>query len=165
MDSILPSTGNQLWWRRVSGNQKLARGRDRELPLKTQPTATLLQIRLDDSKWLCLRRDALVGNRSSRRKKVASLARTRMELLISGYPPTIPSQSGGGGRYWTDGAQPNIHIRRFTGEMLSDLESLLIHRIKPPGNIQCLQGRTRRPGMTVKCEGDWPQSKLVFRDV
>src|SRR2546430_2448202 len=40
--------------------------------------------------------------------------------------------------------QPNIDIRRFTGQMLSDIESLLIHRIKPPGNIQCLRGRTRR---------------------
>jgi len=61
--------------------------------------------------------------------------------------------------------QPNIDIRRFTGQMLSDIESLLIHRIKPPGNIQCLRGRTRRPGMTVQCEGDWPRNKSVFRDV
>src|SRR5438552_13789254 len=53
---------------------------------------------------------------------------------------------------------------RLSSELLSDVESLLIHRVRPWGNIACLTSRISRPGMRVRCTGDWPLSKKTFLD-
>jgi len=57
-------------------------------------------------------------------------------------------------------------IGRFTWQMLADIESLLIYRLKPIGNIQNTRSRPiSRPGMTVSCEGVWPHRRTEFRDI
>ena len=53
---------------------------------------------------------------------------------------------------------------RLTRELLADIESLLISRIKPPGNVQSTRSRIARPGLLVRCLGDWPHKKARFRD-
>src|SRR2546428_821392 len=42
---------------------------------------------------------------------------------------------------------------RFTGQLLADIESLIIKREKPWGNIQSTRTRIARPGMRVRCTG------------
>jgi hypothetical protein len=54
--------------------------------------------------------------------------------------------------------------RRLSVELLADIESLLIARVRPPGNRQCLQSRITRPGMRVRCAGAWPSPVRVFVD-
>jgi hypothetical protein len=49
-----------------------------------------------------------------------------------------------------------IGDQRLTSQLLSDVESLLINREKPWGNIQSRCARISRPGMQVKCSGKWP---------
>jgi hypothetical protein len=53
---------------------------------------------------------------------------------------------------------------RFSRQLLADVESLLIYRLQPWGNIQCQTSRISRPGLTLKCLGDWPSKRAVFRD-
>jgi hypothetical protein len=53
---------------------------------------------------------------------------------------------------------------RFSRELLADVESLLIYRLQPWGNIQCQTSRISRPGLTLKCLGDWPSKRAGFRD-
>lgn len=53
---------------------------------------------------------------------------------------------------------------RRTSQLLSDVESLLITRLKPYGNIQARHSRISRPGMRVNCLGNWPFSRWRFRD-
>jgi hypothetical protein len=53
---------------------------------------------------------------------------------------------------------------RFSGELLADIESLLICRVEPWGNIQCRNSRICRPGLTVQCIGEWPHPKRLFHD-
>jgi len=53
---------------------------------------------------------------------------------------------------------------RLTRELLADIESLLINRVQPWGNIQCVNTRIERPGLRVKCGGDWPLPRRNFRD-
>ncbi len=53
---------------------------------------------------------------------------------------------------------------RLTRELLADIESLLIHQVKPWGNIQSVSSRIQRPGLVVRCSGSWPLSQRVFRD-
>jgi hypothetical protein len=54
---------------------------------------------------------------------------------------------------------------RRTSALLSDVESLLINRLRPVGNIMCTQRRgICRPGLHVVCEGDWPHRRAGFRD-
>ena len=53
---------------------------------------------------------------------------------------------------------------RLTKELLSDVESLLIARLQPWGNIQCLGTRICRPGMVVQCRGNWPGPQRKFVD-
>lgn len=55
--------------------------------------------------------------------------------------------------------------RRFSSALLSDVESLLIHRLRPPLNKQCISSRTSRPGMIVTCGGEWPHARTRFRDL
>ncbi len=55
--------------------------------------------------------------------------------------------------------------RRLTRELINDVESLLIHRIKPQLNTSSKDSRGySRPGMAVRCEGCWPLPQRIFRD-
>lgn len=54
--------------------------------------------------------------------------------------------------------------RNFRSEKLADVESLLIHRVKPVANQACRVTRIRRPGLTVECVGSWPLSRQCFHD-
>jgi hypothetical protein len=47
---------------------------------------------------------------------------------------------------------------RFTEQMLEDVESLLLYRIKPSGNVRNTLSRSiGRPGMRLRCLGqEWP---------
>jgi hypothetical protein len=53
---------------------------------------------------------------------------------------------------------------RLTHQLLTDAESLLIQQVQPWGNIQSRSSRTSRPGMTLRCRGDWPLRRRTFRD-
>jgi hypothetical protein len=57
--------------------------------------------------------------------------------------------------------------QNITRQLILDVESLLIHRIKPWGNIQSRQSRCiSRPGLLVICTGNaWPLAERTFRDV
>lgn len=56
--------------------------------------------------------------------------------------------------------------QNITKQLILDVESLLIHEIKPWGNIQSHEGRgISRPGLVVHCDGKaWPLSRRTFRD-
>jgi hypothetical protein len=62
------------------------------------------------------------------------------------------------GRPWPDEG------RRLTSELLADVESLLILRLRPFGNVACTRSRISRPGLSVVCAGDWPLARRQFRD-
>ena len=49
--------------------------------------------------------------------------------------------------------------------ILRSVESLLIYRLRPPGNIGGTGSRALRPGLREKCVGDWPLKRCGFRDV
>lgn len=54
---------------------------------------------------------------------------------------------------------------RFTQQLLSDIESLLIQQLQPWANTQCTKSRGySRPGMVVFCQGAWPLRRKTFRD-
>jgi len=53
---------------------------------------------------------------------------------------------------------------RLTIELLADIESLLINIEKPPGNILSRETRIRRPGMQVRCVGEWPGTRKTYND-
>jgi len=55
--------------------------------------------------------------------------------------------------------------RRRSSELLGDVESLLITRLRPFGNIQSRGSRVMRPGLRVQCTGDWPFRRFRFYDV
>ena len=54
--------------------------------------------------------------------------------------------------------------RRRSSELLADVESILIKRLQPFGNIQARSHRISRPGMRVHCVGDWPFKRWRFHD-
>lgn len=54
--------------------------------------------------------------------------------------------------------------RRLSRELITDIESLLINRLCPWGNIQCRNSRISRLGLTVKCEGVWPLGECLYVD-
>jgi hypothetical protein len=56
--------------------------------------------------------------------------------------------------------------RRLTGELLTDVESLMIHRLQPWWNTQNRKSRGSysRPGMKVHMIGDWPHHPTSFHD-
>jgi hypothetical protein len=60
------------------------------------------------------------------------------------------------GSVWMDG--------RLTRQLLSDVESLLIKRLQPAGNIMCRSGRISRPGMRLECFEQWPHQRFRFLD-
>lgn len=53
---------------------------------------------------------------------------------------------------------------RLTHLLLTDVESLLIHRTQPWGNIQARASRISRPGLVVHCRGDWQERQRRFHD-
>jgi hypothetical protein len=55
--------------------------------------------------------------------------------------------------------------RRFSSELLTDVESLLIMELQPPYNTQSRQSRILRPGLAVRCSGEWPLRVARFKDV
>lgn len=54
--------------------------------------------------------------------------------------------------------------RKFSSELLADVESLLIIELQPTYNTQSRQSRISRPGLVVKCSGDWPLNVKTFKD-
>ncbi len=61
------------------------------------------------------------------------------------------------GSIWMEG--------RLTRQLLSDVESLLIKRLQPTGNIKCRLGRISRPGMRLECRQEWPHRRSRFVDI
>lgn len=56
-------------------------------------------------------------------------------------------------------------VVRLTRELMIDVESLLIHQIKPWANTHCVKTRDLcRPGMVICCQGKWPLKRTTFRD-
>jgi hypothetical protein len=53
---------------------------------------------------------------------------------------------------------------RRSSELLADVESLLIMRLQPFGNVSAMQSRIARPGLRVYCEDDWPFKRRRFHD-
>lgn len=53
---------------------------------------------------------------------------------------------------------------RLTVDLLADVESLLIKRLRPCCNVQSQRSRIERPGLRVTCIGDWPEDRAVFMD-
>ena len=53
---------------------------------------------------------------------------------------------------------------RRTSELLADVESLLIKRLAPFGNIQSRNKRICRPGLRIECVGAWPFRRSRFHD-
>ncbi|MES9901111.1 MAG: hypothetical protein ABW168_00345 [Sedimenticola sp.] len=54
--------------------------------------------------------------------------------------------------------------KRFSSELLSDIESLLISTLQPCANIQSTRSRIERPGLSLTCVGDWPLDENQFLD-
>jgi hypothetical protein len=54
--------------------------------------------------------------------------------------------------------------RKRSSELLSLIESLLIIRLQPPGNVAYRESRPYRPGLQVKCTGHWPFKRAGFHD-
>jgi hypothetical protein len=53
---------------------------------------------------------------------------------------------------------------RHSKQLLSDIESLLIYEIKPPGNVACRDTRISRPGLSIICYRDLHYFRKKFRD-
>ena len=53
---------------------------------------------------------------------------------------------------------------RYSSELLSDVESLLIIELQPRYNEKSKCSRICRPGLMVKCQGDWPTNQKTFHD-
>lgn len=54
--------------------------------------------------------------------------------------------------------------RRFSRQLLTDVETLLISCLAPPANSAARKSRISRPGMTVICTGDWFLASRKFVD-
>lgn len=54
---------------------------------------------------------------------------------------------------------------RLSRQLLADIESLLIWKVTPWGNIQCQINRVQRLGLKLVCTGAWPANERRFRDV
>ena len=53
---------------------------------------------------------------------------------------------------------------RRSSQLLADVESLLIMRLQPPGNVAYTRSRAYRPGLRIQCTGDWPFKRSGFHD-
>lgn len=54
--------------------------------------------------------------------------------------------------------------RKYSGELLSDIESMLIMNVQPEYNTQSRKSRMSRQGLSVLCIGDWPYEQKCFID-
>jgi hypothetical protein len=54
--------------------------------------------------------------------------------------------------------------RRRSTQLLTHVESLLIMRLQPPGNVAYTRSRPYRPGLRIKCTGAWPHRRTGFHD-
>ena len=54
--------------------------------------------------------------------------------------------------------------RRYSSELLADIESLLIIQVQPPYNIHSRKSRISRPGLKARCIGEWPHEQEHFID-
>jgi len=54
--------------------------------------------------------------------------------------------------------------RNRSSQLLSHVESLLIMRLQPPANVACTRSRAFRPGLRVRCTGQWPLKRSGFHD-
>jgi hypothetical protein len=56
--------------------------------------------------------------------------------------------------------------RRLTRHLVGDVESFLIHEIKPWANSRYAKSRGlyTRPGMVIACQGHWLLRRKTFRD-
>jgi hypothetical protein len=54
--------------------------------------------------------------------------------------------------------------RRLSRELLADVESLLIKRVQPWGNIMNRESRISRPGLRVVCVGGWSGWSSEYQD-
>jgi hypothetical protein len=90
-----------------------------------------------------------VGQRFTDRDKQALFDFFSNELGLSGVDVRV-------GEVWMDG--------RLTRQLLSDVESLLIRRLQPAGNIMCRSSRISRGGMRLKCLNEWPHERTRFVD-
>lgn len=54
---------------------------------------------------------------------------------------------------------------RLSRALMADVESLLIARLLPCANVQCVRTRISRPGLTVLCRGEWPSRTRRFVDL
>lgn len=53
--------------------------------------------------------------------------------------------------------------QKLTRQLLADIESLLIFKEDPCGNVQNTRSRgITRSGMRIKCTGDWPSQRLYI---
>ena len=112
----------------------------------------------------------------------AYLASRTDEILYIGKSWSVPirrrwNRSGKKG-FWNDleterkigrhrvilGELSLLEKMRLTSALLSDTESLLISSVRPWGNIQAIRSRIARPGLIVRCRGDWPIRRKLFRD-
>jgi hypothetical protein len=57
-----------------------------------------------------------------------------------------------------------LNGNRLTKALTSDIESLLINRLQPWGNIQCRNSRITREGLDVLCRGEWRTTQRRFID-
>lgn len=58
--------------------------------------------------------------------------------------------------------EPDRHLTR---ELLADVESLLIKRLRTRGNVSATRSRITRPGLEVICTGKWPLRRSHFKDL
>lgn len=56
--------------------------------------------------------------------------------------------------------------QRLSRQLVCDVESFLIHQIKPWANSRNAKSRGlySRPGMVISCQGHWPLRQKTFRD-
>lgn len=54
--------------------------------------------------------------------------------------------------------------KKFSWQMLSDVESLLINYEQPWGNDKCKNTRISRPNLEVKCVGNWIGNSKTYLD-
>jgi hypothetical protein len=58
-----------------------------------------------------------------------------------------------------------LYDGRLTREIVADVESLLIAKLRPRGNISAIRSRVERPGLYVHCTGAcWPKVHRRFLD-
>ncbi|OHE85571.1 MAG: hypothetical protein A3G75_13715 [Verrucomicrobia bacterium RIFCSPLOWO2_12_FULL_64_8] len=116
------------------------------------------------------------------RRLYAYLSARGTEILYVGmtWHATVRSRWSRSGKpyFWDDlEEQRGIHAHRvlvgglalfpderLTKHLLAEIESLLIHRLQPWGNIQCQRSRIVPSGLVVNCRGTSPHRLCTFRD-